>query len=395
VITNIEHANPYEDEFEVYFLVESETYYKLKSIEFLSMNSCKEYIEKVEERFDEEIARVANYLSSSTEVKIKTILERELISTHAKTLLEMDNSGLFYMLDNHKLDDLRKLYHLFSRVSTSLDLLREYLGKYIENKGFDILNGQETSKDPILFVKMILELKENFDEINSIAFHNEKKIQKKCKESFEIFINKDHRTASYLANYIDDLFKKDADLQTSNEEEIERKLEKVLVIFRYLTDKDIFENYYKTLLSKRLLSGKSVSDEIERNMIAKLKAECGYQFTSKLEGMFMDMNISKNNMEDFRRSPYCQAPPIAMDIQLLTTGYWPLQAPTTPIEFPHPLSECCRRFTAYYSERNSGRKLTWIPQSGSVDIKVKSCLPHSSRRHYLTLALTIGILCHR
>jgi Cullin family len=30
-------------------------------------------------------------------------------------------------------------------------------------------------------------------------------------------------------------------------------------------------------LSKRLLGQRSVSDEYERNMIARLKAECGYQ----------------------------------------------------------------------------------------------------------------------
>lgn len=32
---------------------------------------------------------------------------------------------------------------------------------------------------------------------------------------------------------------------------------------------------------------------MEKNMIVKLKNECGYQFTSKLEGMFTDMKISK------------------------------------------------------------------------------------------------------
>lgn len=32
---------------------------------------------------------------------------------------------------------------------------------------------------------------------------------------------------------------------------------------------------------------------MEKNMIVKLKNECGYQFTSKLEGMFTDMKLSK------------------------------------------------------------------------------------------------------
>ena len=40
-------------------------------------------------------------------------------------------------------------------------------------------------------------------------------------------------------------------------------LEKVIVIFRYLQDKDVFENFYKTHLSKRLLGGRSVSDEVD------------------------------------------------------------------------------------------------------------------------------------
>ena len=53
----------------------------------------------------------------------------------------------------------------------------------------------------------------------------------------------------------------------------------------------MFEKYYKQHLAKRLLLSRSVSDDAERNMIAKLKTECGYQFTSKLEGMFTDMKL--------------------------------------------------------------------------------------------------------
>ena len=35
----------------------------------------------------------------------------------------------------------------------------------------------------------------------------------------------------------------------------------------------MFERYYKQHLAKRLLLGRSVSDDAERNMIAKLKVE--------------------------------------------------------------------------------------------------------------------------
>ena len=117
------------------------------------------------------------------------------------------------------------------------------------------------------------------------------RFQKKLKDAFEDFINKDSRSASYLAMYVDDLLKNK--VRGMSEEEVDEQLERAIVIFRYLQDKDIFENFYKQHLAKRLLAGRSGSDDAERSMISKLKTECGYQFTSKLEGMFTDMRISK------------------------------------------------------------------------------------------------------
>lgn len=35
-------------------------------------------------------------------------------------------------------------------------------------------------------------------------------------------------------------------------------------------------------------------------MLAKLKVECGYQFTQKLEGMFHDMKLSSDTMEVYQ-----------------------------------------------------------------------------------------------
>ncbi len=55
---------------------------------------------------------------------------------------------------------------------------------------------------------------------------------------------------------------------------------------RALQGKDVFEAFYKKDLARRLLLGKSANHDAEKAMIAKLKAECGSQFTNKLEGMF-------------------------------------------------------------------------------------------------------------
>lgn len=109
---------------------------------------------------------------------------------------------------------------------------------------------------------------------------------KAMKEAFEVFVNKDigkTSTAELLSNFCDNLLKKSG--ERLSEEALEEKLEKVVRLFGYLSDKDIFAEFYKKQLAKRLLLARSSSDDAERSMIGKLKLRCGAQFTSKLEGM--------------------------------------------------------------------------------------------------------------
>ncbi len=59
-----------------------------------------------------------------------------------------------------------------------------------------------------------------------------------------------------------------------------------MVLFKYLEDKDVFQTFYTTKLSKRLIHGVSASDESEASMISKLKEACGFEYTNKLQRMF-------------------------------------------------------------------------------------------------------------
>lgn len=116
-------------------------------------------------------------------------------------------------------------------------------------------------------------------------------------ETTRSFINADARCAACLVVYIDELMR--SGFKGATEADVESKLDDVIVIFRYLQDKDVFENFYKSHLAKRLLNGRSLSHEAERSMLAKLKAECGCQFTTKLEGMFTDIKFSRDSMEKY------------------------------------------------------------------------------------------------
>ena len=75
---------------------------QMESQKFLAENSASVYIKKVEARINEEIERVMHCLDKSTEEPIVKVVERELISKHMKTIVEMENLGLVHMLKNGK-----------------------------------------------------------------------------------------------------------------------------------------------------------------------------------------------------------------------------------------------------------------------------------------------------
>ena len=75
---------------------------QMESQKFLAENSASVYIKKVEARINEEIERVLHCLDKTTEEPIVKVVERELISKHMKTIVEMENSGLVHMLKNGK-----------------------------------------------------------------------------------------------------------------------------------------------------------------------------------------------------------------------------------------------------------------------------------------------------
>lgn len=66
-----------------------------------------------------------------------------------------------------------------------------------------------------------------------------------------------------------------------------------MIVFKYVEDKDVFQKFYSKLLANRLVHDSSTSDDSEAFMIAKLKEACGFEYTSKLQRMFTDKDISK------------------------------------------------------------------------------------------------------
>ncbi|KAJ7537211.1 hypothetical protein O6H91_12G102700 [Diphasiastrum complanatum] len=355
----------YQEEFERPFLDAAADFYRLESQQFIETSDCADYLKKAERRLNEEIERVSQYLDTKSESKITAVVEKEMIFNHMKLLVEMESSGLIPMLTDDKYSDLARMYALFRRVSTGLSTIRDVMSAHLRETGKQLVTDPERQKDPVDFVQRLLDEKDKYDKIISSSFNNDKTFQNALNSAFEHFINLNVRSPEFISLFVDDKLRKG--LKGVSEEDAETVLDKVMMLFRYLQEKDVFEKYYKQHLAKRLLSGRTVSDDAERSLIVKLKTECGYQFTSKLEGMFTDMKTSRDTMLGFNCGGDSNEGP-ALTVQVLTTGSWPTQS-GAKCNLPTEILSVCDKFKAYYLSTHTGRRLTWQTNMGTADLK--------------------------
>ncbi|KAG2219618.1 hypothetical protein INT45_011343 [Circinella minor] len=406
LIDPITRESVYVVDFETKYLETSTAFYQVESQTLASSYDAPEFMRKVERRLEEEYERTTRCLSVSTEPKIRCIVETQLIANNLKTVMEMKHSGLDSMLSADKYGDLSRMYKLFSRVPAGLSEMRRSIKNYIIQLGAEInktinadlaASGSRSSSTRIIekggssstgpssnsggsgsgaqtairWVEQVLALQEKFDRILEFAANKDKSFQTAFNEAFENFINENPKSAEFISLFIDENLKKG--LKGKSEDEVDSVLDKTITLFRFLCDKDVFERYYKQHLAKRLLFNRSVSDDAERGMLGKLKRECGYQFTNKLEGMFNDMKLSTEMSGQFKEFvDQTVTNKLTMDISVtvLTSTFWPMNLSSSPkCTLAQEALQACKSFEQFYFGRHSGRRLTWQPQMGTADIR--------------------------
>ncbi|KMZ66712.1 hypothetical protein ZOSMA_28G00720 [Zostera marina] len=82
-------------------------------------------------------------------------------------------------------------------------------------------------------------MKEISTQIITQAFNNDKTFQNALNSSFEYFINLNNRSPEFISLFIDDKLRKG--LKGVSEEDVENVLDKVMMLFRYRQEKDVFE----------------------------------------------------------------------------------------------------------------------------------------------------------
>ncbi|KAK1637241.1 Cullin family protein [Colletotrichum phormii] len=391
--------NIYTKYFEPRFIELSEAFFE-DFAEERSASSLKEYISACERLLKKEDYRCNEYnLDSTTKKQLLNAAHGILVNKYSDKLL--NSESLSKLLSDHEVDSMKALYDLL-RLSDIQKKLKQPWSTYIKNTGAAIVADKERGDD---MVQRLLELKRSLSLIVRDAYRGDQDFVNELRNAFGDFMNDrsiattwssgTSKVGEMIAKYVDMLLRggikalpktllsdnvdraaaEQSGIASAGDEdaELDRQLDQALELFRFIEGKDTFEAFYKKDLARRLLMGRSASQDAERNMLRKLREECGMNFTHNLEQMFKDVEVAKEELEAYKQwseGTGVDKAPVDLSVMILSQAAWPTY-PDVKVHLPDDVAKQIERFDQYYKNKHTGRLLNWKHALAHCTVKAK------------------------
>ncbi|CAD5233845.1 unnamed protein product [Bursaphelenchus xylophilus] len=176
----------YKEELERKIVDDLTLIYQRKALELLDLGSTLEYVKRAREYIGRETQIVQEGYEKGTAEKIIQSLKYELISKQKEMILKIHN-GMENMLVNVKIDDLREVYELFSKVDDGVDALAAECSRYLRIRGEDLFQQFSGIGGPE-YLEEIIQLKEVFDRFLSESFDNSDTLRTQIQADFDYFL---------------------------------------------------------------------------------------------------------------------------------------------------------------------------------------------------------------
>lgn len=408
VSLGLDEADPTKSTLDVYrfhfekpFLAATAQFYQAESKQFVAENSIVEYMKKAAIRLQEEDDRVNMYLHPDILLPLRKTCQTALIADHS-TLLRDEFQVL---LDQNRYEDMERMYDLLFKIPDGLDPLRAKFEAHVRKAGLAAVSKVATDADklePKVYIDALLDIHTQYQALVKKAFKDEPEFTRSLDNACREFVNRNqvcksgsNKSPELLAKYADAVLRKGTN--GAEESDLENTLNQIMTVFKYIEDKDVFQKFYSRMLARRLIHTSSSSDDAETSMISKLKEQCGYEYTNKLQRMFQDIQISKDLNTGFkefesRLVEEGSEKPVDATYSILGTGFWPLNAPQTDFNPPAEITKAYERFSTYYSQKHNGRKLTWLWQFCKGDVKANYCKNQKTPYTFQVSTYQIAIL---
>ncbi|CAG2120721.1 unnamed protein product, partial [Medioppia subpectinata] len=176
------------------------------------------------------------------------------------------------------------------------------------------------------------------------------------------------RCPELLANYCDMLLRKTPISRKLTSDEIEAKLKEVLLVLKYIQNKDVFMRYHKAHLTRRLILDSSADSEKEENMVEWLR-DVGMpaEYVNKLGRMFQDIKVSEDLNQQFKNANRCSSAvntgahhlADSINIKILNAGAWARGSERVQVSLPIEMEDIIPEVEEFYRKQHNGRKLQW------------------------------------
>ncbi|XP_031562580.1 cullin-2-like [Actinia tenebrosa] len=363
----------YEKVFEREMLKETGEYYRREAAELMAENVCSVYIQKVDLRIQEEDLRARKFLHPVSYSRVIRECEAKMVEDYIPYL----QAECRQMVREEKTTDLSRMYKLLKHIPRGLMVMVTELEQHVTETGLGKIKSVNFESGPFQYVDIMLDVHNKFTKLINTTFQGDSAFHAALDKACTTVVNYRHdprrssKSPELLAKYCDIVLKKST--KNLTDVELDEKLSEVIIIFKYIDDKDIFQKFYSKMLAKRLIHNLSVSMDAEEAMISRLKHACGYEYTNKLHRMFTDMSISldlNSSFSDFLSNSSVDLG-ISFSLLVLQSGAWPLgQTSISPINIPQELIKPVQMFEQFYNGKFNGRKLNWLQHLSNGEVKV-------------------------
>ena len=408
-IDTLHELTIYTSDFEPVFKKSSDKYFRTWRETEAEKSDLAHYASSSTDLVSKEMTRCDMLtLDRSTRADISELFDTIFVEEKIEFLSEED--AVLDLLEDQKYTELRQVFTLLQRKGQG-EKLGSTFDKFIIQEGSLIVFDEKEESDMVL---KLLDFKKSLDHFHKFSFHNNDNVGNGYHKSFEHFINLTKKTdanwgtdnakpGEMIAKHVDLLLKggvkaipklanakadpsKPAeehdfdDAPADEDAEINRHLSDALDLFRFVQGKAVFEAFYKKDLARRLLMGRSASHDAERNMLTRLKNECGASFTHNLESMFKDMDLAREEIASYNqllddRGRKSGAGP-DLHVNVLSAASWPTY-PDVPVNIPTAISKLMSDFETHYKTKHNGRMLTW--KNALAHCQLKSKFPKGNK----------------
>ena len=324
---------------------------------------------------------------------LRALLEQYLLEPHLNT------EYLLKSLNITHLEHCQRLWFLASRIDGGLPRVLDAVSTHVKQHGIQCIEQHQQAPSSALTPSLPQQQQQQQQPTAKLVIGGLLQLHEQLcalratvgdiplKPAWADVLNHTPLVAEWLAKYIDLEFKNFKS---------ETSLEPLLYLFAHMQAKDIFEAFYKRDLAKRLLMNRVQSMDLERQFVSLLKTECGAGYTSKMEGMFQDMEWSRESLARYRESPEYmsmranrESPAVDMEVQILTTGYWPVYTQYKNLVVPEELTASQENFWNYYKKKHQGRKIVWQYALGNCTVAFTTTTTSGSKTKTYDLIVTL------